>query len=54
MIILSVSFPSLTFLAMVSKLKAQHALALPYFRPEDLRFLRNLAKRNNRAWFQPR
>jgi uncharacterized protein (TIGR02453 family) len=28
--------------------------ALPYFRPEALTFLRNLAKHNDRAWFQPR
>jgi uncharacterized protein (TIGR02453 family) len=30
------------------------ATALPYFRPEALTFLRNLAKHNDRAWFQPR
>jgi uncharacterized protein (TIGR02453 family) len=28
--------------------------ALPYFRPEALTFLRNLARHNDRAWFQPR
>jgi len=28
--------------------------ALPYFRPEALSFLRNLAKHNDREWFQPR
>ena len=28
--------------------------APPYFRPEALAFLRNLAKHNDRAWFQPR
>ncbi len=28
--------------------------AVPYFRPEALTFLRNLAKHNDRAWFQPR
>jgi len=28
--------------------------ALPYFRPEALKFLRNLARHNDRAWFQPR
>jgi uncharacterized protein (TIGR02453 family) len=28
--------------------------ALPYFRREALTFLRNLAKHNDRAWFQPR
>jgi uncharacterized protein (DUF2461 family) len=27
---------------------------LPYFRPEALTFLRNLARHNDRAWFQPR
>lgn len=27
---------------------------LPYFRPEALTFLRNLAKHNDRDWFQPR
>jgi uncharacterized protein (TIGR02453 family) len=30
------------------------AVVLPYFRPEALTFLRNLAKQNDRAWFQPR
>ncbi|HTW78814.1 MAG TPA: DUF2461 family protein, partial [Terracidiphilus sp.] len=30
------------------------ATALPYFRPEALTFLRNLAKHNDREWFQPR
>src|SRR5271165_1192986 len=39
---------------MVSKSKAQHPAALPYFRPEALTFLRNLARHNDRAWFQPR
>lgn len=28
--------------------------AVPYFRPEALTFLRNLAKHNDREWFQPR
>ncbi len=28
--------------------------ALPYLRPEALTFLRNLAKHNEREWFQPR
>lgn len=28
--------------------------ALPYFRPEALTFLRNLARHNDRAWFTPR
>lgn len=29
-------------------------VALPYFRPEALKFLRNLARHNDREWFQPR
>jgi len=33
---------------------APPAIALPYFRPEALTFLRNLARHNDRAWFQPR
>ncbi|HVC47701.1 MAG TPA: DUF2461 domain-containing protein [Terracidiphilus sp.] len=28
--------------------------ALPYFRPEALKFLRNLARNNDREWFLPR
>lgn len=28
--------------------------ALPYLRPEALKFLRNLARNNDREWFQPR
>ena len=28
--------------------------ALPYLRPEGLKFLRNLARHNDREWFQPR
>jgi uncharacterized protein (TIGR02453 family) len=28
--------------------------ALPYFRPEALKFLRSLARHNDREWFQPR
>ncbi len=39
---------------MVPKSKTTASAALPYFRPEALRFLRNLAKNNDRAWFQPR
>lgn len=27
---------------------------VPYFRPEALKFLRNLARHNDREWFQPR
>src|SRR5271166_1317936 len=34
--------------------KTAHPAALPYFRPEALTFLRNLARHNDRAWFQPR
>jgi len=30
------------------------AAAVPYFKPEALTFLRNLARHNDRAWFQPR
>ncbi len=33
---------------------AAPASVLPYFRPEALTFLRNLAKHNDREWFQPR
>ena len=39
---------------MASKAKLAPAAAPPYFRPEALTFLRNLAKHNDRAWFQPR
>jgi uncharacterized protein (TIGR02453 family) len=34
--------------------KSAPAAAIPYFRPEALTFLRNLAKHNDREWFQPR
>jgi uncharacterized protein (TIGR02453 family) len=34
--------------------KTTPASALPYFRPEALTFLRNLARHNDRAWFTPR
>jgi uncharacterized protein (TIGR02453 family) len=37
-----------------SKSKITAGAAPPYFRPEALAFLRNLAKHNDRAWFQPR
>jgi uncharacterized protein (TIGR02453 family) len=30
------------------------AAVFPYFRPEALKFLRNLARRNDREWFTPR
>ena len=36
------------------KLKAAPAAAQPYFGPQALTFLRNLARHNDRAWFQPR
>ena len=39
---------------MVSKVKPAPAAAVPYFRPEALTFLRNLAKHNDREWFTPR
>jgi uncharacterized protein (TIGR02453 family) len=39
---------------MATKQKSAPAAALPYFRPEALTFLRNLARHNDRAWFQPR
>src|SRR5580698_1880299 len=39
---------------MFAKAKAAPAAAVPYFRPEALTFLRNLARHNDRAWFQPR
>src|SRR3974390_141999 len=34
--------------------KPAPAAVLPYFRPEALRFLRNLARHNDREWFNPR
>ena len=39
---------------MVPKPKSTSAIVLPYFRPEALTFLRNLARRNDREWFTPR
>ncbi len=39
---------------MATKQKSVPASAVPYFRPEALTFLRNLAKHNDRAWFTPR
>lgn len=39
---------------MATKQKQAATAALPYFRPEALTFLRNLARHNDRAWFQPR
>ena len=39
---------------MPSKAKSAPAAALSYLRPAALTFLRNLAKHNDREWFQPR
>jgi uncharacterized protein (TIGR02453 family) len=40
---------------MASKTKTSAPVeALPYFRPEALKFLRGLARNNDREWFQPR
>jgi uncharacterized protein (TIGR02453 family) len=39
---------------MAPKNEPAHAAALTYFRPEALTFLRNLARHNDRNWFQPR
>ncbi|HWA93090.1 MAG TPA: DUF2461 domain-containing protein [Terracidiphilus sp.] len=39
---------------MATKKTALPAAVVPYFRPEALKFLRNLARNNDRAWFQPR
>jgi uncharacterized protein (TIGR02453 family) len=39
---------------MAVKLKPAPVAVPPYFRPEALTFLRNLARHNDRAWFQPR
>jgi uncharacterized protein (TIGR02453 family) len=39
---------------MATKQKQVSAPALPYFRPDALTFLRNLARHNDRAWFTPR
>ncbi|MGD0911405.1 MAG: DUF2461 domain-containing protein [Terracidiphilus sp.] len=35
-------------------LKPAHPEVAPYFRPEALKFLRTLARHNDREWFQPR
>jgi uncharacterized protein (TIGR02453 family) len=34
--------------------KPSPSAAVPYFRPEALKFLRNLARHNDREWFTPR
>lgn len=39
---------------MATKKTPAPAAALPYFRPEALTFLRNLARHNDREWFTPR
>jgi uncharacterized protein (TIGR02453 family) len=39
---------------MVPKQKPAPSAAVPYFRPEALSFLRNLARNNDREWFTPR
>jgi uncharacterized protein (TIGR02453 family) len=39
---------------MVLKPKSTSAIVVPYFRPEALTFLRNLARNNDREWFTPR
>jgi uncharacterized protein (TIGR02453 family) len=39
---------------MATKQKPAPVAAVPYFRPEALTFLRDLAKHNDRAWFTPR
>src|SRR5579863_5671566 len=40
---------------MVAKSKSTSPpAAVPYFQPEALTFLRNLARHNDREWFQPR
>jgi uncharacterized protein (TIGR02453 family) len=40
--------------SMARTTKPTPAAAVPYFRPEALTFLRNLARHNDREWFQPR
>jgi uncharacterized protein (TIGR02453 family) len=37
-----------------SRVSSAPVATVPYFRPAALKFLRNLAKHNDRAWFQPR
>jgi uncharacterized protein (TIGR02453 family) len=38
----------------MSTKKTETSPAVPYFRPEALKFLRNLARHNDREWFTPR
>ena len=39
---------------MARTIKSAPAAPLPYFRPEALTFLRNLARHNDRVWFNER
>src|SRR5689334_21217064 len=39
---------------MATRKSSAPAAADPYFRPEALKFLRNLARHNDREWFTPR
>jgi uncharacterized protein (TIGR02453 family) len=39
---------------MATKVKADAVAVVPYFKPEALKFLRGLARNNDREWFQPR
>lgn len=39
---------------MVRNKKTDPSAAVPYFRPEALKFLRSLARHNDREWFTPR
>lgn len=48
------SLMNYTGAVMATKKSAASSAAVPYFRPEALKFLRDLAKHNDRAWFQPR
>src|SRR5579871_3511120 len=41
-------------LVMPRTVKPAPTAVVPYFRPEALTFLRNLARHNDREWFQPR
>jgi uncharacterized protein (DUF2461 family) len=37
-----------------STAKPTSVAVVPYFKPEALKFLRSLARHNDREWFQPR
>jgi len=41
-------------MTMTTRSKTDSPPALPYLRPEGITFLRNLARHNDRDWFQPR